>query len=310
MTTMFISYRQTDSPGDCRQLAERLKEAFGPENVFLDIVDLKPGQNWWKVAHERISSSDVLLVPVGQSWVSVQGKKGRRLDDPADPIRMEIGLALEKNIPIIPVLVEEARMPEAEQLPPELREFANLVAHELRHGHFRRDVDELIELLGGSAPHGRGAATDEKASGGFAHDLLAALGKGLGAKLGERLAGAAGTGGAAVRSPSPLPAPQATQPQLNLSGTWQSANGLQHFIWHQANVVTIETRNPYGAVIVRAQGQIAGMQLHLVYDAQYQPPYVTRGEARCMVSPDGMFITGQSMDPALGMQAVQLRRVG
>ena len=51
-------------------------------------------------------------------------------------------------------------------------------------------------------------------------------------------------------------------------------------------------------------------QLYIIYNVTYQPPYVVRGEARCAVSPDGLYITGQSMDPAVGMQPVQLRRVG
>ena len=97
---------------------------------------------------------------------------------------------------------------------------------------------------------------------------------------------------------------------LNLTGTWQSTNGAMHVVWQQGNTVTIETRNQFGVVVGQAQGTLNGNQLYIIYNVTYQPPYVVRGEARCAVSPDGLHITGQSMDPAVGMQPVQLRRVG
>ena len=299
MTTIFISYRQNDSPGDCRQLCERLQASFGDENVFFDIQNIKLGDNWWTVARQRIRSCNVLLVPIGQNWLSITDKKGRRrLDDPRDPLRMEIGLALKESIRTIPVLVEGASMPEAEQLPDDIRDLADLASCELRHRSFLRDVDELIAELGGNAP-----TTPSKPDAG--DEFLSALGKSLAAKLGERLAG----GGAPPAAPVQAP-PQLPQTGINLTGTWQSTNGAMHAVWQQGNTVTIETRNQFGVVVGQAQGTLNGNQLYIIYNVTYQPPYVVRGEARCAVSPDGQYITGQSMDPAVGMQPVQLRRVG
>jgi hypothetical protein len=301
MTTIFISYRQNDSPGDCRQLCERLQASFGHDSVFFDIQNIRPGDNWWTVVRERIRSCDVLLVPIGQNWLSIADKKGRRrLDDPRDPLRMEIGLALKEKIRTIPVLVEGASMPEADQLPDDIRDLADLSSCELRHRSFLRDVDELIAELGGSA-----ATSPAKPDAG--DEFLSALGKSFAAKLGERLAG----GGAPSAPPVQAPAQPAFTPQaINLTGTWQSTNGAVHAVWQQGNMITIETRNQFGVVVGQAQGTLNGNQLYIVYNVTYQPPYVVRGEARCVVSPDGMHISGQSMDQAVGMQPVQLRRVG
>jgi TIR domain-containing protein len=303
MTTIFISYRQNDSPGDCRQLCERLQASFGHDNVFFDIQNIRLGDNWWTVARERIRGCNVLLVPIGQNWLNITDKKGRRrLDDPRDPLRMEIGLALKESIRTIPVLVEGASMPDAEQLPDDIRDLADLAACELRHRSFLRDVDDLISELGGTAP---GSPSKPDAG----DEFLATLGKSFAAKLGERLAG----GGAA---PPPMAPVQPQQPAyappaaLNVTGTWQSTNGATHAVRQQGNAVTIETRNQFGVVVGQAQGTLNGNQLHIIYNVTYQPPYVVRGEARCAVSPDGLYITGQSMDPAVGMQVVQLRRVG
>lgn len=300
MTAIFISYRQNDSPGDCRQLCERLQASFGHDNVFFDIQNIRLGDNWWSVAREKIRSCDVLLVPIGQNWLTSTDKKGRRrLDDPHDPLRLEVGLALKENIRTIPVLVEGASMPDAEQLPEDLRDLADLSCCELRHRSFQRDVDDLIVELGGSAP-----ARMPRADAG--ESFLSVLGKSFAAKLGEHLAS-----GAVPAGPASAPAPAyAPQPAINLTGTWQSPNGAMHAIWQQGNAITIETRNQFGVVVGQAQGTLNGNQLYVVYNVTYQPPYVVRGEARCVVSPDGAFINGQSMDRAVGMQPVQMRRIG
>lgn len=304
MTTIFISYRQNDSPGDCRQLCERLQASFGDDNVFFDIQNIRLGDNWWTVARDRILNCNVLLVPIGQNWLSITDEKGRRrLDDPRDPLRMEIGLGLKrKSIRTIPVLVEGAKMPKADQLPGDIRPLGALTPYDLSHRYFLRDVDHLIAELGGNAP-GNTAKPDT------GDEFLSALGKSFAAKLGERLAGG---GGAAPAAPAQAPPQPAFVPQagINLTGTWQSTNGAVHAVWQQGNTIAIETRNQFGVVVGQAQGTLTGNQLYIVYNVTYQPPYVVRGEARCIVSPDGLFITGQSMDPAVGVQPVQLQRVG
>ena len=48
----------------------------------------------------------------------------RRLDDPNDFVRIEIGAALQRDIPVIPILVEGARVPRPDQLPEDIRELA------------------------------------------------------------------------------------------------------------------------------------------------------------------------------------------
>ncbi len=296
---IFISYRQNDSPGDCRQLSERLRQRFGRENVFFDIDSIRLGDNWWTVARERIRASDVLLVPIGQSWLTIKNKAGRRkIDDPSDPVHRELALALKEQLRMVPVLVEGAGMPDADQLPLPLREFADLTAYELRHRSFDRDVEALIDELGAPSP----ASTPATES------PLALLGKSFAAKLGERLAAAATT---PAQGPPAAPVPAyAPSPAMNLTGTWQSPTGVTHHIRQQGNVVMIESRNPFGMVIIQGQGTLSNNQLHIVYNATYQPPFVVRGEARCMVSPDGSVITGQCMDPGAGMQQVFMRRVG
>src|SRR5262249_51962461 len=72
-----------------------------------------------------VGKCDVLLAIIGEQWLTVRGKEGRRLlDDPEDFVRLEIQSALEQSIPVVPVLVGRAVMPSEQDLPDVLKELA------------------------------------------------------------------------------------------------------------------------------------------------------------------------------------------
>src|SRR5262245_48892459 len=99
MSRIFISYRQEDSGGYNSQLCRRLQDDFGEENVFFDIKSIGLGADWWQVVEEKIRSCNILLAPVGPTWLTIEDKNGnRRLDNPKDPLRREIETALKANL--------------------------------------------------------------------------------------------------------------------------------------------------------------------------------------------------------------------
>jgi len=65
-------------------------------------------------------------------------------DDPNDFVRIEIGVALERDIPVIPILLNGTRMPRADQLPPELQKLTLRNAVDVRHRSFHADVAPMI----------------------------------------------------------------------------------------------------------------------------------------------------------------------
>lgn len=84
--------------------------------AFLDVVAIGPGRDFRQAMDEQVASCDVLLAIVGSDWLAVKAKAGRRrLEDPMDFVRLETASALQRNPPVIPILVRGASWPQAEQ---------------------------------------------------------------------------------------------------------------------------------------------------------------------------------------------------
>ncbi len=78
----------------------------------MDVDAIKPGVNFVETVRLAIGECDGLVAIIGSDWLQVSDATGaRRLDDPTDLVRLEIATALERGIPVIPVLVQGARMP-------------------------------------------------------------------------------------------------------------------------------------------------------------------------------------------------------
>jgi hypothetical protein len=148
MARIFLSYRRSDSKWVAGRLYDRLAEVIGRDNIFFDVSNIEPGEDFVQRISEIVGSCDVLLVVIGPNWLSVQDGSGRRrLDNSRDLVRTEIGAALQRNIRVIPILVDGAVMPEEEQLPKELAPLARRNAHDVSFAHFHTDLDSFIRVL-------------------------------------------------------------------------------------------------------------------------------------------------------------------
>ena len=148
MRAIFISYRRDDSEGQAGRLLKDLAGHFGQDAVFMDVAGIAPGRDFRRVIDEHVATCGVLLAVIGKAWITAQDASGRRrLDDPADFVRLETASALKRDIPVIPVLVHGAGMPEAGQLPPDLADLAYRNGVELSHARWDSDVQLLIKAL-------------------------------------------------------------------------------------------------------------------------------------------------------------------
>lgn len=150
---IFISYRRDDSGDVTGRIYDRLESRFGRESLFIDVDSIPIGVDFREHLSEAVGRCDVLLAVIGTQWLNAAHQRGarkgrRRLDDPADLVRIEIQSALERRIPVVPVLVGNAAMPLEEELPPELRPLAYRNAAEIRPGRdFRDHVERLVRDL-------------------------------------------------------------------------------------------------------------------------------------------------------------------
>jgi TolB-like protein/Flp pilus assembly protein TadD len=156
VSTVFISYRRSDSAAVAGRLYDALATSIGPQAIFMDIDTLRPGQDFVDMIEKSVSSADVLIAVIGPSWLTAAGANGMaRLQDPTDIVRREVATALRLGRRVIPVLVSGAPMPPPASLPPELQALTRRNALSLSHEHWGRDVDALVVALGGSRRKGK-----------------------------------------------------------------------------------------------------------------------------------------------------------
>jgi hypothetical protein len=148
MARIFISYRRADSAMAAGRIYDHLTMHFGTSQVFMDIDTIEPGQDFVQVIETEVGSCNALLAVIGTQWLTVAHPDGtRRLDDPKDFTRLEIEIALQRNILIIPVLVNGASMPKPEDLPESIALLSRRNAMEVTNHRFRTDIDQLIKVL-------------------------------------------------------------------------------------------------------------------------------------------------------------------
>ena len=118
MPKVFISYRREDTAALAGRIYDRLSLHFGRASVFMDIDTIPFGVDFRQHINEVVSQCDVLLALIGDRWAGVLPDGERRLDDPADFVRMEIETALNRGILVVPLLIGRVSMPSTTELPP------------------------------------------------------------------------------------------------------------------------------------------------------------------------------------------------
>ncbi|WP_165964437.1 toll/interleukin-1 receptor domain-containing protein [Actinomadura sp. KC216] len=153
MSGIFINYRVGETAQVARLLYERLALIFGPAQTFYASERIVPGTRFDLPILEAVRTCDVLLAVIGPHWQDAAAADGSpRLHDPDDWVRREIAEALARRIPVIPVLIDGARPPDPDRLPPDLRSLAAM--HYVRLGHRTEDpgVDALVSAVRKAVP--------------------------------------------------------------------------------------------------------------------------------------------------------------
>ncbi len=129
----------------------------------MDVDGIALGRDFRTVIEETLGQCGVMLAVIGKTWLQNTDAKGnRRIDQPGDFVRLEIGTALKRNIPVIPVCVQGAGVPTPDDLPDS--------SGTLSGAHFFSDRSDPLfsvadsEWTGTSRPDAEGgnSSTDER----------------------------------------------------------------------------------------------------------------------------------------------------
>ena len=149
-SSIFISYRREDTLPYAGRLSDELARHFPDCKIFMDIDAIGYGVNFGEEIQKAVTSCDVLIALIGRQWLRITDENGqRRLDNPDDWVRLEIGKALKAGIRVIPILLQGAAMPSADALAAEIRGLAGLNALDISDGRWRHDISLLIDTLNG-----------------------------------------------------------------------------------------------------------------------------------------------------------------
>ena len=145
---IFISYRREETAYPAGWLFDRLADHFAGGQVFKDVDSIQLGDDFVEVITRAVGSCDVLLALIGDEWLTITDEHGRRrLDNPDDFVRLEIEAALARKVRVIPILVDGARMPRADELPDSLSKLVRRQALELSPSRFDFDTSRLLRVL-------------------------------------------------------------------------------------------------------------------------------------------------------------------
>ena len=144
---VFISYRRDDSAGYARALGDALAQEFGAARVFIDVDDIPAGQAFGDVIEQQLSSAQLLLVLIGSRWLGERAEGPARLFDADDFVRREVASGLARGAVVLPVLLDGAAMPKAQQLPADLQALVGRQALTLDNARYADDLQRLRDAV-------------------------------------------------------------------------------------------------------------------------------------------------------------------
>ncbi|MEO1329969.1 MAG: TIR domain-containing protein [Pseudomonadota bacterium] len=147
---IFINYRREDAKPWSLLLYKALAPTFGPERIFYDVDTIPAGADFVAFLNAQVAEADVLLALIGDKWLEATNPETgrRRLDDPADFVRIEIAAALaDPAVRVIPVMLDQTPIPSEAALPALLAPLSRRNAVRLTHERFDADMGGLTRAL-------------------------------------------------------------------------------------------------------------------------------------------------------------------
>jgi formylglycine-generating enzyme required for sulfatase activity len=172
---IFINYRCALNLKDAQLLEKILQRRFGAARVFLDTSRLEGGKHWLHTLEAQVDASAAMVALIGKGWAEAADEAGaRRLDNPDDFVRFEIARAFSRKIPVLPVLIDGAAMPDVAQLPRNLLPLLFPQAMLIRAESANDDGEKIAARLKALIAESQRGGVRVWMAGGFAAAALAA----------------------------------------------------------------------------------------------------------------------------------------
>ncbi len=142
---IFVSYRNSDSAGETGRMVDHLKTVIDKQYFFLDVDNLSKGDIFPPLLKKSIEQCEVFIAVIGPGWIDRLNMNVE--NDATDYVRMELAMALNKKKRILPVLVKDAKMPLAIQLPKDLKGFDQYNATDLSYSRWEFDMTRIVDAL-------------------------------------------------------------------------------------------------------------------------------------------------------------------
>ncbi len=155
---IFINYRRDDERAMAARIHDRLVQAFGAAEVFMDVDKINAGQRFDQQLEKALGETGVLLAVIGPRWAEIL--RARQAAGERDFVCAEIATALRLGVPVIPLMLERTPLPLKDDVPLEVADFIMHQKHDITHEQFGRDVAGLIaaiKALRKGASKGRGS---------------------------------------------------------------------------------------------------------------------------------------------------------
>ena len=193
MDEIFISYRRGSSEWEARCLYLALSRSFPDDAIFYDRVSMEGGYDWRERLDQALGSAAVMLVVISRNWEQLFGVASpggpapsaapdagdmsdphsasflRTVDD-VDVHAYEIERALERKIPVIPVVIGNRADPNKATLPPNVAPIFNNNWRRVYVDSFDENVAVVHRDVDRALKRGTGPAGQPHVPGGPAED--------------------------------------------------------------------------------------------------------------------------------------------
>ena len=127
-------------------LYRELKGRFGKENIFFDDGTLRPGMQFLEEIKSHLTRTPgAFIALIGPKWLPTMDAHRQRGDD--DYVIKEIELGLRNGWTVIPVLLNEALLPDPRSLPPAVKALPGYQVAHLRQTSLDEDIEDLSVRL-------------------------------------------------------------------------------------------------------------------------------------------------------------------